>query len=470
MLIQFATQSYKSRSLPLSAQRLVNCYSEREPSDAKSPIALFGAPGLVSWTTAGAGAGPIRGMHVMGDFLYVVSGDTLYSVTSAGVATAVGSTVSGTGVVSMADNGTQLCIVNGVNGYIYTVTGGFQIITDVNFHSANTVTFFDSYFVFDWKGTNKYFISNILDGTTFGGLDFATAEVQSDYVIATVNQQENLLIFGTRTIETWYDAGALSFPFQRYDGATIERGCSAPLTPIKEDNSVFFLGDELIFYRLNGIVPVRISTHAIEAAWRQYQVISDAYTCSYTFEGHKFIVLTFPSQPVTWVYDISTNLWHERISWDQNNNTLERWRGNCFANFNNMLLIGDTYNGTIGYLDANTFTEYGNTMQAVMVSPPIHSDRKRVYVSSLELDMETGTGLSTGQGAEPQIMLDWSNDGGRTWVALQKWTTLGKVGEYLTRVRWTRLGQARARIFRVFISDPVKRVVIAAHADISVGM
>src|SRR4029078_9254693 len=108
-------------------------------------------------------------------------------------------------------------------------------------------TFFDQYFVFDRKGTNQFFISGILNGLTYNGLDFASAEVQPDNVLATINQQENLLIFGQKTIETWFDSGAANFPFQRVDGATIQCGCAAAKTPVKEDNAVFFLGDDLIF-------------------------------------------------------------------------------------------------------------------------------------------------------------------------------------------------------------------------------
>ena len=468
MQIQFATQSYKHPSLPLSAQRCSNFYAERQPADAKSQIAVLGVPGLT--LLQAVGTGPIRGMHVMNSVLYVVSGGNLYSVPKTGAATALGGVIAGTGIVSMSDNGTQLCIVNGVHGYIYSVTGGFQAITDANFHAANTVTFFDNYFVFDWLGTNKYFISAILDGTTYSVLDFASAEVQPQNVVSIVNQQENLLIFCTGHIETWYDSGAVAFPFQRYDGATIERGCTGSYTPVKEDNSVFFLGDDLIFYRLNGIIPVRISTHALEYEWQTYTTTSDAYTFSYTWGGHKFIVLTFPTQLKTFVFDISTNLWHERESWDQNNQTYGRWRGNCHISWFGKELIGDAVNGNIGYLDESAYTEYGNTIPGLLVAPPIHSDRKRVFHSRFELDMEFGVGLASGQGSDPQAMLDWSNDGGLTFTPLQIWHSIGKQGEYRRRLRWLRLGQARTRVYRLSITDPVKRVIIAAHADLTVGM
>ena len=468
MNISFATQAYQSKSLPLSAQRMVNIYAESEPPDAKSQIALFGAPGLTNFATCGAG--PIRGFRVMGGMLYVVAGPTLYSVTSAGVGTALGGAISGTGVVSMSDNGTQIIIVNGAFGYVYSATSGFQIITSPNFHASSSVTFFDNYFVLAWDGTNKFFISGTLDGTSYDGLDFASAEVSSDYVVAVVNQQENLLVFGQTTIETWYDAGTVNFPFQRIDGGTIERGCAAALTPVKEDNSVFFLGDDCVFYRLDGTIPRRISTHAIEDAWQRYTLVSDAFTFSYTFEGHKFIVLTFPTANATWVYDISTSLWHERDSRDANNNNFGRWRGNCGISAYNKILIGDAYSGQIGYIDGTLNTEFGNTMRAEMISPVINNDRRRIFMSRFELDIEQGVGNTVDPGENPQILLSWSDDGGRIFRAPQLWHGMGRKGAYSTRVFWTRLGQARNRVLKVTISDPVRRNIIAAHADLSVGI
>jgi len=473
-IVPFATSSYHHRSLPISAQRCVNAYAEKEPPDAKTPVAVIGAPGLTAFATCGNG--PIRGMHVLNGLLYAVSGTSLYSVSSTGVATVVGGSVLGTGIVKMADNGTQLCIVNGTQGYIYAPLTGFAIISDVNFHSANTVTFFDNVFVFDWARTSKFFISNTLDGTSYNGLAFASAEVSSDYVLATINQQENLIIFGggntsgDGTIEVWYDAGLPVFPFLRVDGGVVERGCGAALTPIKEDNSVFFLGDDVIFYRLNNMAPQRISTHALESEWQKYSTVSDAFTFSYTHEGHKFVVLTFPSGNTTWVYDVSTNLWHERISWDQFGNNLGRWRGNCHQSCYNLNLIGDAFSGQIGSLDASVFTEFGSTMQLLCVTPMAHNDRKRIYVSRFELDVDSGIGLTTGQGRDPQVMLRWSRDGGRTFSDLQQWHSIGVLGAYLQRLRWLKLGQGRQWCFQITCSDPVKRTIISAHADSKSGM
>lgn len=468
MRIPFATQSYLLDAAPLSAQRLVNAYLEKEPEDTKSQTPVLGVPGLSQFATVGTG--PIRGLWVLGTTLYVVSGGNLYTVSSSGVATSLGGTISGTGTVSMSDNGTQLVIVNGTNGYIWAPTTGFALISDVNFHAANTVTFFDDVFVFDWAGTNKFFISNTLDGSTYNGLAFATAEVAPSPVLATVNQQETMLIFTGKLIETWYDAGAPIMPFLRVDGGTIERGCAAARTPIKEDNAVFFLGNDLIFYRLFGTQLTRVSTHAVESAWRGYPTVADAFTFSYTFEGHKFINMNFPTANATWVLDLATGRWHERISWDQNSNSLGRWRGNCHATAYGLELIGDAFSNQIGSIDKTNFTEFGNTIQAQYISPPIHDDRRRVFIPRLELDFQAGVGLSAGQGSNPQVMLEWSKDGGVTYSPIQIWNSIGRIGAYLTRLRWLRLGQARQWVFRVTISDPIRRTLMQAHADTHSGM
>lgn len=463
MKIPFATNSYKSPSLPVSAQRLVNMYAEKQPPDAKTDVAVFGCPGIIAFATCGTG--PVRGAHKMGGVAYVVSGQRLYSVSATGVATDLGGAVSGTSPVTMDDNGTQLVITNGTNGYLYSVILGFTLITDVDFNAAETCQFFDERFYFDWKGTNKFFGSDILDGASYNALVFASAETRPDNVKAVLLNKQILLVFGELSIEPWQDIGAANMPLERVPGVVIERGLGAVRATAKEDNTIFWLGDDRRFYRLDGLTPIGISTPAIDAEWQSYSTVSDAYCLSYSWNGHKFVVIHFVVANKTWVYDISVGLWHERESWDINGRSLGRWLGNCTLNCYDKQLIGDAYSGKIGYLSNSTYDEFGTTTQGLCTSPPIHSDRKRMFMSRLELDIEAGTGIATGQGSDPQWMLRSSKDGGRTYTNLQKWRSSGAIGRYRTRLRWLRMGQARERVFELTTSDPVKRTIIAANAD-----
>ena len=480
MLIPFATQSYSHDSLPISAQRAVNCYAEQQPQNAKTPVSVHGHPGITTFATAGAG--PIRGYIMLDGLLYAVSGPWLYSITNDAtpVATQLGGQIAGSGVVSLADNGTQIMMVDGTNGFTYSVADGFDLVTDADFNAAKTTAHMDGFFLFDEDGTARVFRSDSLDGTSYSALAFATKESKSDFVQAVVNVKQVLYVLGEKSSELWANSGAANFPFQRLPGGTIDRGILAPHARAQEDQALFLLGDDRVAYRMSGVQLQRISTHAIEQAWQKYTAVSDAFGLAYTWNGHKFAVLTFPTQEAalgsstSWSFDIAAgHLPHERLSYDASGNPLGRWRGNCAIEAYGKVLIGDAFSGKIGYLDPTVHTEFGDPMHVSMTSPPYHAGDKALFHSDLTIDMEAGVGLSSGQGSDPQIMLDISDDGGRTFGPMQPWAAMGAMGAYKTWVRWQRLGRTErggTRVYRVTISDPVKRTIIAAHSNMKPGM
>jgi hypothetical protein len=445
-------------------------FMEKEPPDAKTQTPVFGIPGMTEWATCGSG--PVRGMETMNGSLFVVSGSGLYSISSLGTVAQLGSSIiKGLEPVSMAENGTQLVIVNGTAGYIYDQTAGtLSQITAAAFYPANTVTFYDNYFVFDRAGTNQFFISGLLNGNSYNGLDFASAESSAKNIVGIVQNLQLLYIFSEDHFEVWYDAGTASFPFQRYTGGIIWRGCGSAHSIIKQNEVIFFLGNDGIFYRIQGSTPVRISTHAIETLIATETDQSSISCFTETLEGHKFVHVVLPNVKRTVSFDTTTQLWHERSSCDENSRDLGRWRVNCAIDTYGMTLYGDFYDGVISKRDWNVYTERGNTIKALLHSKPYHEDKLRVFCRRFEADMETGVGLNTGQGSDPQIMLRYSKDGGKTWSQLQQWRSLGQIGEYLKRLRWLRLGSAYQWVFELTISDAVKRVLIGAHADFEAGL
>jgi Phage stabilisation protein len=463
MQIQFAIQSYQARALPFSAQRTINYFAETAPKDAKTPVVVYNAPGTMSFCDGLAGA--VRGAHIMGGVLYVVAGNVLYSVDSAGTETSLGTINTFVGNVSMAVNRAnpqQLCFVDGADGWIYDTSGGLQEIVDADFQPADTVTFQDGYFIFDYKGTSRFFISALDDGTSYTATDVGSAEGSPDAVVAVYSNHRELWVFGEESIEVFYNSGNADFPFERIAGAFLERGCAAAFSVADEDNTLFWLGNDRIVYRAQGYVPQRISTHAIEEILRTFSIVSDAFGFFVTISGHKFYHLTFPTGGYTFVYDAATGLWHERQSFGA-----AYWRGNAYAYAYEKHIVGDAFVGRMGALDMDTFTEYGETMQGILASPPVHKDRKRIFHRSFEVDIESGVGTTTG--GDPYAWLEYSDDGGRTWSLRKPFASLGKIGEYRSRLRSTRMGQSRERIYRMTIADAVKRSILAAHADLEMG-
>ena len=226
MRIPFATQSYESRSLPLSAQRCVNLYAEREPRDAKTPIALFGTPGLKRFTMLATE--PIRGLIFMAGALYAIAGQTAYKITSSGTATSLG-TVPGTGLVKMAHNGTQILVLAGTgatDAFVITATTVTQV-TDPDFPGATSVQFIDGFFLFTKVNSGQFFISKLFDGLVYDALDFATAEGDPDDLVGVIVDHREVWLVGAETTEIWFNSGVSPFPFERAAGAYVERGSVA---------------------------------------------------------------------------------------------------------------------------------------------------------------------------------------------------------------------------------------------------
>ena len=203
--------------------------------------------------------------------------------------------------------------------------------TDPDFPGAVNVGYIDGYFVFNEPDSQKFWVTQLLDGTSVDPLDFASAEGSPDGIVGLIVDHREVWLLGTNSVEVWYDAGLLDFPLQRIQGAFNEIGCVAPYSIAKLDNGIFWLGQDArgqgIVYRANGYTGQRISTHAVEWQIQQYGNLSDAIAYTYQQDGHSFYVLIFPSANTTWVYDVATQAWHERAGW--NNGSWTRHRSNC---------------------------------------------------------------------------------------------------------------------------------------------
>ena len=499
--------SYVARSVNAADNRMVNLFPEVIPEGGKEPGFLNRAPGLELLQTIGSG--PIRALwahQTNGADFYVVSGTEVYKMTSTSATPVkLGDVIDG-GPVSIADNGTQLFFACNGPSYIYNeATNEFKQITDVDFPGAVTVGYLDGYFVFNEPNSQRVWVTQLLDGTSIDPLDFASAEGSPDGLVAVNVDHREAWLFGTDSVEVWYDVGGTDFPLQRIQGAFNEIGCVAAFSIAKLDNSLFWLGTDArgqgIVYKANGYTGQRVSTHAIEYAIAQYGNISDALAYTYQQEGHGFYVLTFPSANATWVYDAATQAWHERAGLV--NGAFTRHRSNCQCNFGGETIVGDFENGNIYkysldvYSDNNAPQKWLRSWRAI---PTGQNTLKRTAQHSLQLDAESGVGLNgftteqvfflvtqagdnliTENGnylatditssviADPQVMLRWSDDGGHNW-SNEHWTSMGGIGRFGQRIMWRRLGMTtriRDRVYEVSGTDPVKIAIMGAELHAS---
>ena len=502
--------SYVARSVNAADNRMVNLFPEAVPEGGKEAGFLSRAPGLTLRVVVGAG--PIRGMLRHASYLYVASGTTLYRVDSSYTVTTLG-TIAGTGPVSMSNNGAQLFVACNGPSYIYNFTTlVFAQITDGDFPGAQVVTFLDGYFVFTEPNSQRFWVTAIYDGLSVDPLDFASAEGSPDNLVSVIADHREVWLFGEQSVEVWYNSGGIDFPLSRINGAFNEIGCAATYSVAKADNGVFWLGSDDrgkgIVYRSQGYNGARISTHAVEWQIQKYSTISDAIGYTYQQDGHIFYVLTFPTANATWVYDVLTGAWHERAGWTDDQ--FVRHRSNCQAFYNGLTLIGDFQNGNVYSFDLDVYADNNVTQKWLRTWRALDTGQnnlKRTAQHALQLDCETGVGLNgldlfdpnlydtidteasealmlendndliteaaplspPVQGANPQVMLRWSDDGGHTW-SYEQWRSMGKIGEYGYRAIWRRLGMTtklRDRVYEISGTDPVKIAIVGAELQLS---
>lgn len=457
--VPMGIMAYQSRTLPWSAQRCINWYAESTPATAnpKTPVVLIPRPGLVLFSTI---TGSCRGRLELGDILYVVFGDTFYAVDSNGATTVIGS-ISGNGPVSMAASADQITVVFQPDAWVYTISSGaFVQIVDVSFPGSKWVAQLDGYFVHvqaDLSG--KFFLSNLGEGTLFDALDYATAETDADQLVAAIADHGELWLFGSETIEPWAVTGATDFPMEPIASAKIQRGCIAPNSITRQDNTLFWIGDDKVVYRAAGYTPRRVSTHAIEKILEDSGTdIVNAIGCSYTQDGHSYVQFTLLGQ-WTIVFDVATSLWHERQTFE-----FPYWKANYAVGVFNAIVMGGE-DGNLYKLTIGTFDDDGTLIRYESTGSVIHASTNKVGMARLQIDMKTGIGITVGQGSDPMIMLSWSDDGGRTWSS-EHWLPIGKIGEYSRRAIKRRMGKFYTRIIKLAVTDPVGPSLIGTYADL----
>jgi hypothetical protein len=467
----FVGQTYQMDALTFDAQRLINMYPiTSETGTSKSVAALRSIPGYDLYATAGGGA--IRGAKRSANGrAFVVSGDTLYEITSGGSATSRGTVLTFTSRVSIAENQTQMMIVDGTYGYIYTyATDTLTQITDIDFPTCATVTYLDGYFIVPETDTNNFYISAINNGLSWDALDFTNAAAGPDSIVSCFADGGNLWVFGQETTEVFTNTGNAEFPFERIDQAISATGCAAAHTVQSFDNTVVWLGvddkGKGIVWKASGYSASRISTQAIESKIASVNDFSDSYAYVYHEQGHIFYVLQISNLDTTLVYDGSTQAWHERMWYDSDNIEMAKHRGSCHFFFDNKNLIGDRENGKI-YVQSLAYYDFdGDEIQRERVSPHMQDEKKNISFSNFELDIETGVGLQSGQGSDPQISMQYSDDGGRTW-SNERFTTIGAAGKYKNRVRWSRCGSARDRVWKVRYTEPTEFQINEAYFNVA---
>ena len=471
----FTGGSYTSQSHLADGEMVMNWYPEQLEADtAKAKVVLYPSPGFVSYAAVPNAVGGRalfsmngRTLFVMGILLGELTAQRNVAVYATVALDANPAQITMNGVA-----GNQAFVGSGLNGY--TVNLATNAVAQTLTNKTLLVGMIDGYFISFDPNTGRIWLSNLSDGMTWDPTQFAQRSAAPDSWKAMIVVPPDIWLIGSLTGDVWYNAGAFPFPLAPRQGLNFKYGIVAPFSLQAIGPTVLWLAQATegtgIVVRTVGYEPQRISTYALETAIAGYLrqgPIDNAEAMVYEDQGHPFYVLRFPTAERTWVYDLTMNTWHQRGYWNPARNQFEVWRPrvHCFAN--NVHLIADDKSGTIQSMDVTNGSEFdGSAIRRVRRAPGagVFSQLRQVPMRVIEIYLENGLGLQSGQGSDPRAMWRSSDDGGRTWGNERQGQT-GRVGQYRTRVRFWRNGIPRDRVSELSVSDPIPWRVLSVFVN-----
>lgn len=324
----------------------------------------------------------------------------------------------------------------------------------------------------------QFNISAINDFTSWSPVDFGIKEGRSDYISSILVDHEELILFGTESTEIWTNVGTI-FPFQRVAGAYIQDGSVAPYAPCSVGPTFCWLGGgpdgQTRAYRADGLQPVRISTHAQEWAWNAPAFrVNDAVSYSYVNAGHLHWVINFWQQQKTWVFDMTTQMWHERALWNPAGSNFLRYKA-WFHVFipewgdGGKHIVGDPSTGNLYEMSSNYFDDDGTPIEYLRAFPHLINENQWAYHHRLEVMVEMGA-LNVGDPI-PQLGLDWSDDHGHTFnsATTARLVSMAPPLDFTKRAAFRRLGRSRDRVYRVGINAQTKIALIDTYLEMTQG-
>ncbi len=469
--LDLLTQDYASKSVDQNQARLINMYLEPDQSKGKFQIVAYPTPGLTLF--GDTSQANVRAMLSYNNVLYVVSGNKFGSVASDGTFTQLGSNLStSTGfakIVSItggSDTNNQIMIIDGTNGYTYNIdtsTATFPI-ADTDFpQDAIDITSQDDYTMVANASSIKWNLSNLADTTTWAALDFASKISRPDNLVSLLSHKSRLWLFGNRTIEVWYNSGNADFPFEKVGDVLLNYGLAAKEAKVMCNDTLFVLTQSenggYQFMQFVDFTPQRLpGTLAREAQVKAMTTVNDCRAYAYSIDGHDFIDWQFPTEGVTFTYDVTTGVWLDRQSY--NGASYGRFLGNCHAFCYGKSLIGDYNSGKIYTQSTSVFQENSVQIRRMFVSPPLYKDGKRIYIHRLQIDVETNVGSSK------TFTLEVSNDSGRTWETTDTFTV---PSDNTTQLYTTSLGSDFNWMFRISTTDNYKFMLLGVIVELTIG-
>lgn len=404
----------------------------------------------------GTGPGIDRGGIEWQGTCYRVMGTKLVTVSSAGVVTTLGD-VGGSGIVTFDYSFDRLAIASGGSLFYWNGSTLTQV-TDSDLGTVLDVVWVDGYFM----TTDGEFlvVTELSDPTQVNPLKYGSSEADPDPVVALLKVRNEVYALNRHTIEVFDNIGGDFFPFQRIDGAQVQKGVIGTHACCVFIEQVAFLGSGRneapgVYLGANAQAS-KISTQEIDDILLQYTeaTLQGVKLEARNDRNHRHLYVHLPDRSL--VFDASATEALNQPVWFVLTSAIDgfsQYRARNFVWAYNRWLIGDPASAAVGHMDDQISTHYGQDVRWEFGTTILYNGGKGVIINELELVALTGrVALSE----SPQISTSYSVDG-QTW-SQSKYIAAGQIGDRLKRLVWFQQGHMRNWRIQRFQGDSAAHV------------
>ena len=392
----------------------------------------------------GTGPGIDRGGINWNGICYRVMGTKLVSVASNGTVTILGD-VGGPvdSLVTFDYSFDLLAVASGGRLYYWSQGGGLVQVTDPDLGIVLDFCWVDGYFL-TTDGVNLV-VTELTDPTQVNPLKYGASEIDPDPVVAILKLRNEVYAMNRNTIEVFDNVGGELFPFQRIDGAQIQKGVIGTHGCCVYIERIAFLGggrnEAPGIYIGAAATTQKISTQEIDNLLLTY---SEAQLALVKLEArneknHQHLYVHLPDRTV--VYDASASEALQDQVWFTLTTTVvgfAQYRARNLVWAYDKWLVGDPQSSTIGYLVQDTGQHWGQQVRWEFGTMIVYNEGNGAIFNRLELVSLTG---SVAIGKNPQISTSYSVNG-QAW-SQDRSISVGTTGTMAKRLAWFQQGHMR---------------------------
>lgn len=398
----------------------------------------------------GTGPGIDRGGIEWNNLLYRVMGTKLVSISSLNVVTVIGD-VGGTGQVTFDYSFDYLAIASGGNLFLYRPSTGLQQVTDPDISTVVDVVWVDGYFM---TTDGQYLIVTELNNPfAVNPLKYGSSEADPDPVVALLKVRNEVYALNRHTIEVFDNVGGSLFPFQRVEGAQVQRGVIGTHACCAFMESIAFVGggrnEAPAVWLIAGSNAQKISTREIDLILEEFteSQLSQIVVESRVDKGYRHLYIHLPDR--TLVFDAAGTTQVGAPVWFTLTSSIvgkSQYRAKNLVWAYNRWNVGDPLSVSFGYLSDTLSSHWGVLNGWEFATIILYNDSRGLIFHELELVALTGNSIF---GADPSIWTSHTEDG-LTWSQERvcKAGVTGVRGKRLSWLQQGRMRQWRAQKFR----------------------